>query len=237
VSSPKREGSTAAGSRPIAKCRAMPSKRSVSEKRAAAPMLPFELETAVEQEIAADPEWRQGVEWGTPREGHPEGAVKHHIADVLRNVDIEATSQDERRRLRLAALVHDSFKYRAQEGRARVGSDGHHGTHAARFLERFVDEEQLVEVVRWHDEVFAAWLGMTRRGDRPGAEQRVRELVGRLGDALPLYLRFFRADNATEGKSPEAVEWFESILRESAPEHALELTRVRARTRSGNRTA
>ena len=69
--------------------------------------LPFELETDVERAIAADPEWQEGVEWGTARRGHPEGAVKHHIADVLANVEREATSPDERRRLRLAALLHD----------------------------------------------------------------------------------------------------------------------------------
>jgi hypothetical protein len=142
----------------------------------------------------------------------------------------------ERRRLRLAALVHDAFKNLAPEGGARVGGEGHHGTLAARFLERFVDDEDLIEVVRWQHEAFAAWLGMVKCGDRRRAEQRVRELVKRLGDALPLYLRFFRADNATEGKSPDSVEWFESMLRESAPAHALELTRARARGRSHART-
>jgi hypothetical protein len=175
--------------------------------------LPFELETDLERRIAADPEWRNGIEWGEARLGHPEGAVKHHIAHVLANVEREATSPDERRRLRLAALVHDTFKYRAPEGSARVGSDEHHGTYAARFLERFVDDGELVEVVRWHDEAFAAWLALTGRGDRRRAEQRARALVKRLGGTLPLYLRFFRADNATEGKSPRSVEWFESVTR------------------------
>jgi hypothetical protein len=173
--------------------------------------LPFELETDVERRIAADPGWRTGLEWGTARRGHPEGAVKHHVADVLANVEREATSPEERRRLRLAALVHDSFKYRAPEGSARVGSEGHHGTHAARFLARFVDDAELVEVVRWHDEAFAAWLALSKRGDRRRAEERARLLVRRLGPALPLYVRFFRADNATEGKSPSSVEWFERV--------------------------
>jgi HD domain len=175
--------------------------------------LPFELENDVERRIAADPEWRKGVEWGKARRGHPEGAVKHHIAHVLENVDREATSPEERRRLRLAALVHDTFKYRAPEGSARVGSEEHHGTHAARFLERFVDDDELVEVVRWHDEAFAAWMGLVKRGNRRRAEQRVHALAGRLGPALPLFARFFRADNATEGKSPKSVAWFESVAR------------------------
>jgi hypothetical protein len=175
--------------------------------------LPFELETDVERAIAADHDWQEGIEWGTARRGHPEGAVKHHIADVLANVEREATSPYERRRLRLAAIVHDTFKYSAPEGSARVGSEGHHGTLAARFLERFVDDPELLEVVRWHDEAFAAWLGVVKRGDRDRAEQRARTLVNRLGPALPLFIRFFRADNATEGKSPKSVEWFERVAR------------------------
>nr|MDQ3823119.1 hypothetical protein [Actinomycetota bacterium] len=117
--------------------------------------LPFALETDVERRIAADPEWREGIEWGTPRRGHPEGAVKHHVADVLANVEREATSPEERRRLRLAALVHDTFKYRVGERAAPVASDAHHGAHAAQFLARFVDDEELVRVVRWHDEAYA----------------------------------------------------------------------------------
>jgi HD domain len=171
--------------------------------------LPFELETEVERRIAAAPEFHEGIEWGEARRGHPEGAVKHHIADVLANVEREATSPEERRRLRLAALVHDTFKYRAPEGSAPVGSPGHHGTIAAEFLSQYVDDPELVEIVRWHDEAFAAWLGATKRGSWARAEQRAHALVARLGPALSLYLRFFRADNATEGKSAKSVEWFE----------------------------
>jgi hypothetical protein len=177
--------------------------------------LPFALENDLERRIAADPEWQRGIAWGEPRLGHPEGTVARHVADVLANVEREATSPSERRRLRLAALVHDTFKYRAPERSAPVGSDEHHGSHAARFLARFVDDESLLTVIRWHDEAFAAYLTAIRRGDQRRAEDRVRALVERLGPALPLYVHFFRADNATEGKSPAAVTWFEDVVRGS----------------------
>jgi hypothetical protein len=141
--------------------------------------------------------------------------VKHHIADVLANVEREATSAEERRRLRLATLVHDSFKHRAPETSAPVGSEEHHGSYAARFLERFVDDAELVEVVRWHDEAFAAWLAL-RRGNASRGEERARALIARLGPGLALYVQFFRADNATAGKRPDSVEWFEALARTSA---------------------
>jgi hypothetical protein len=175
--------------------------------------LPFEPENELERRIAADPEWLAGLDYGRPRRGHPEGAVRHHIGHVLANVDEVALDEDDRRRLRLAALAHDTFKYQAPESTARVGSPGHHGSLAARFLERIgVDDDELIEVVKWHDEGFAAWMGSRR--NRGKAVARARQLVERLGPALPLYLRFFKADNATEGKTPQPVEWFERQLRD-----------------------
>jgi hypothetical protein len=68
-------------------------------------------------------------------------------------------------------------------------------------------------VVRWHDEAFAAWLGQVEGGNPRRAEERACALVERLGEALPLYIRFFCADNATEGKSPQAIRWFERVVR------------------------
>jgi hypothetical protein len=174
--------------------------------------LPFALETDVERRIAAEPEWQEGVEWGRPRRGHPEGSVKQHIADVLANVEREASSQEERRRLRLAALVHDSFKYRAPEASVPVGSPRHHGALAAKFLARFVDDRELVLVVYWHDEAFAA-AQQWRRANKGRAKQRVQALVERLGPALPLYAKFFRADNATGDKDQRSVEWFDGLVR------------------------
>jgi hypothetical protein len=104
-------------------------------------------------------------------------------------------------------------KYLAPEGSARVGSDGHHGSHAARFLERFVDDAELTEVVRWHDEPSPPGWARSRAAT-PSVLKRARALVNRLGSALPLYLRFFRADNAIAGKSPRAVHWFEALAAE-----------------------
>ena len=37
--------------------------------------LPFRLESDLERRIAEAPEWREGVEWGRPRHGHPEGTI------------------------------------------------------------------------------------------------------------------------------------------------------------------
>ncbi len=83
-------------------------------------VLPFELETELEKRIAADPEWQEGIDWGKPRTGHLEGTVKYHIADVLANIDRQCPGEEERRDLRLVALIHDAFKYRVDESRPKM---------------------------------------------------------------------------------------------------------------------
>ncbi|HVM69732.1 MAG TPA: hypothetical protein VM204_07855, partial [Gaiellaceae bacterium] len=66
---------------------------------------------------------------------------------------------------------------------------------------RFVDDPGLVVPADDLDEGFAAWMGL-----------RAAAVAERLGADLPLFLRFFRADNATEGKSPASVAWFERAV-------------------------
>ncbi|MBW3593243.1 MAG: hypothetical protein KY396_06085 [Actinobacteria bacterium] len=59
-------------------------------------------------------------------------------------------------------------------------------------------------MIELHDEAYNAWGRGSRRGDWAGAERRARSLVERLGPSLGLYLRFYRADNATGTKTGAA---------------------------------
>ena len=172
--------------------------------------LPFALETALERRIIDDPAWREGAVWGEPRPGHEEGAIVNHIADVLANIDASGATGAERERLRLVALVHDVMKHQAS-GPRRV-LNGHHGVCARRFASGVIDDEDLLDVVEWHDDAYRAWKLGARRGRWDEAERRARELAERLGDRLPLYLAFYRADNATGSKSRDPLTWFERIV-------------------------
>ena len=66
--------------------------------------LPFELIDDRERRIAENPEFLAGVEHGAPRPGHPEGAVKWHIADVLANIKRWYAGTPQYGALRLIAL-------------------------------------------------------------------------------------------------------------------------------------
>ena len=167
-------------------------------------------ETELEARIVADPDWQAGAAWGDPRPGHPEGSVAAHVAEVLDNVDRVALGADDRARLRLVALVHDTFKGSVDRSRPSTG-ENHHAVLARRFAERYVDDPEVLEVVELHDEAYNAWATGERSGNGPAAEARARRLVERLGSSLPFYLRFYRADIETGTKRREPLEWFERL--------------------------
>ena len=174
--------------------------------------LPFTLETDLERRIAGDPDWRAGVEWGSPRSGHPEGAVKRHVAEVLANLDALGLAPEPRRRLRVAALVHDAWKRAVNRSRERVPPN-EHGFLAARWLERVVDDERLVTLVELHDEGYRAWRA--QQAGRDGeAWHRVAEVARRMGDELALFVAFYWADNRSGEKAPGQVAWFVARLRD-----------------------
>ncbi len=173
--------------------------------------LPFILETDLERTIAADPAWQQGVIWGKPRFGHLEGAVQFHIADVLTNIDGQQPTPEERRKLRLIALVHDTFKYRVNELKPKMGNN-HHAHIARVFAEKYIDDPVILDIIELHDEAYNSWRLGAYKGRWEHAEERIDNLLARLGSSLPLYVRFFFADSQTESKDPTPVQWFTHLL-------------------------
>jgi hypothetical protein len=168
-------------------------------------------ETELERQITTDPEWIEGAAWGSPRPGHPEGKVATHIADVLQNVDRVARNPDEREKLRLIALVHDTFKHRVDPTRPRSGPNNH-AVIARRFAERYISDTDVLDVIELHDEAFNAWAQGARGNDWDVARRRTERLVERLGPRLDLYRSFYRADNETGSKAQEPLLWFDNHL-------------------------
>ncbi|HTK10387.1 MAG TPA: HD domain-containing protein [Ktedonobacteraceae bacterium] len=173
--------------------------------------LPFTLESALEQKIAADPAWQQGVAWGIPRAGHQEGPVMYHIADVLANIERLDIASEDRCKLRLIALIHDAFKYRVDEARPKTGKN-HHAHIARQFAERYITDPGILLVIETHDEAYNIWRFGFYRDRWQHAEERADSLLQRLGPLLSLYAHFFYADSDTESKNPAPVIWFKQFL-------------------------
>jgi hypothetical protein len=167
-------------------------------------------ETDLESRVIADPAWQEGAEWGDPRPGHPEGAVRAHIEEVLASVNEVAIDRTDREKLRFVALIHDTFKYRVDNSQPREG-ENHHAMLARRFAERYTDDPELLQVIELHDEAFNAWVKGERGGNWDAAEARARRLIERLGPSTRFYVRFYDADNRTGTKDQAPLEWFKRL--------------------------
>lgn len=170
-------------------------------------MTGFEPETELERALAADAELQEGLAWGKPRHGHPEGEVGDHVADLLRTIDRWGETGTRREELRLLA-IHDALKYQVSGWRPRTG-ENHHAMRARRLAERYTDDERLLATIELHDRPYNIW----RKGRRKGRvdEQAVDEMLARIPD-LDLFLRFVELDGSPEGKNPEPLRWFRGEL-------------------------
>jgi hypothetical protein len=168
----------------------------------------FEPETELERRVIAEPELLEGLAWGEPRAGHPEGAVGVHVSHLLETLDRSGETGERRELMRFMALVHDSFKYQVRERLPRVG-ENHHAMRARRFAERFTDDERVLAAIELHDRPYSLWRKLQRRGKLD--ERAFRRMVGRLEDP-ELFLRFVELDGSTEGKRHEPIDWFRDEL-------------------------
>jgi hypothetical protein len=160
----------------------------------------------VSDAIQADERYRRNLDWGVPRKGHPEGTVRAHIAELEGNLirlrpkltDVECA------RLKLLIHAHDTFKAEAKRG-VPIADPASHASIARQFLANYCDDEDLLNMVQYHDEPYALWRQFTVRASFD--EQRLAALIERISD-WDLFLAFLIIDGCTEGKSREPLVWF-----------------------------
>ena len=163
-------------------------------------------ENGIELAIINDPEFITGALYGKPRSGHPEGQVIYHIKEVLANVDKYSTEEN-RKKLRLIAIIHDTFKHQVNDSFPKHG-DNHHGYYAKLFASKYIKDNEALNIIQLHDEAYACWI-KGFRGKKWGAgEERLKKLVKELGNSLELYSTFYRCDNETGNKTEDCYNWF-----------------------------
>lgn len=176
----------------------------------------FRPENELERDVGADERLLEGMAWGEPRSGHPEGRVGAHVGDLLRSLEGWDEPADRRSQLRFITIVHDAFKNRVRSCLPRSG-ENHHAMRARRFAEEFTDDERLLTTIELHDRPYQIWRRMARKGklDRDAFE----EMMERIPDER-LFLRFIELDGSTDGKNPEPIRWFREQLEARAGETA-----------------
>jgi hypothetical protein len=174
-----------------------------------AELLPgFVPENDLERRISKDPELLEGLAWGEPREGHPEGSVATHVQHLLGTLDGWDEPPERRAALRVMALVHDAFKGDVIERLPKI-SRNHHADRARRFAERYTDDPAVLATIQHHDRPYALWRKFRRKGesDDRGLEKMLEDIPD-----IALFTRFVELDGSTEGKTREPVDWFRSEL-------------------------
>lgn len=172
-------------------------------------------ETELEKLIVSDPDWVAGAIWGEPRWGHPEGKVLYHIRHVLDNVDkaAPAGSSDElmRQRLRLVAIIHDSFKYLEDNTKPRKPNK-HHAVIAYRFAKKYITDNVVLDAILLHDNAYYAWVALQYH--RPDiSTMMMRPVQERLGEHMQLYYLFYKCDTRTGDKTQAPLAWFEQEIK------------------------
>lgn len=173
------------------------------------------INSQIEHAVINDPEWQEGIDFGRPREGHPEGKVIFHIADVLENIDdlYSHFSETEFLQLRLTALIHDTFKHKVNYNLPKTG-ENHHARIARKYAEKLITDETVLKLIEFHDHAYHAWGRGAWYQDWNAAEERLNQLLEILGNDLQLYYYFYWCDNNIPGKDQSPLRWFEEKVGE-----------------------
>ena len=167
-------------------------------------------ETDLERRLILHTVMREGLQWGEPRYGHPEGKVAYHIADIFENIRrlSPSLSTEVYRQMRLITLLHDTFKYQESKQFPRDWSQ-HHGVLARKFAEAFIDDKAVLDVIELHDEAYYCWRLAVLDDEIDQANARFQWLQKRCGYCFQLFYTFFRCDTATGDKTQAPVKWLE----------------------------
>jgi hypothetical protein len=170
-------------------------------------------ETDLEKALLDSPEFQEGLLWGQPRYGHPEGKILFHIKEVLDNIEKLPIDKHTRSKLRLIAFVHDIFKYSEDKRGDNRDWSKHHSVLARRFMENHITDEIILDVIELHDEAYHCWrLKMLYNRVEEG-NARLKKFKSRIGNNLQLYYLFFKCDTRTGDKTQSPLYWFETNMK------------------------
>jgi hypothetical protein len=165
-------------------------------------------ETPLEEQLLQHPLMVEGMMWGVPRYGHPEGEVYKHVKEVLANIDRLELDDRQRKWLRIVALTHDTFKFKEDKREPRNWAR-HHAVLARRFLEQYVDDIALLNIVQNHDEAYYIWRDTVVYKNPDRGALRMKRLLDRIKGQNQIYYLFFKCDTQTGDKNPAPIKWVE----------------------------
>jgi hypothetical protein len=160
---------------------------------------------AVFREIIGDARYERNLDWGEPREGHPEGTIGAHIAELEQNLDAlrPKLTDVETWKLKLLIHTHDLFKGEAEPNVA-IADSRSHASLARKFLAEYCDDADLLAMVQFHDELYAIYKKFEARGEYN--HKRFAALLSKIND-WDVFLAFNIIDGCTRGKNRKHLHW------------------------------
>lgn len=162
------------------------------------------------ERVMADKRYQENIEfeYKRPQAGHPEGKVKHHIAELEANLERLKhllPNKDYYWKLKFLIHVHDTFK--AQEIRKHVPANHpeSHESLARSFASGFTDDSDMLNIIQYHDENFTLWKQFKNSGQYN--HKWFEYLLNTIYD-WDLFLAFTIIDGHTQGKEIEKLAWF-----------------------------
>lgn len=185
--------------------------------------------TQATAKVIKDPVYLKNIEYGKPRDGHPEGTLKAHIEELLTNVAKLDEGVDDWMLQRLVFLVHvhDTFKANALSG-SPITHPQSHASLAVAYAKQHTEDRGILNTLQFHDLNWAMWQKAKKMGGMLSIGQRreIEELVALLNYDLPLYLLFTLVDGCVPGKEGDKAFWFIGQVNASLPE-AFRITKER----------
>lgn len=171
------------------------------------------------EKIMADPRYQKNIEYGEPRSGHPEGKIKFHIAELEENLEklaLRGMTDQQYWKLKFLIHVHDTFKAEAIPNSAILNSNSH-ASLARTFAAEFTADEDLLNMIQFHDLNYSLWLQFDSTGSYD--VERFNNLLDTIHD-WDLFIMFLIIDGSTKGKEKSKLSWF---LQEVAKYKALKV--------------
>ncbi len=159
------------------------------------------------ENVMRDPRYQKNIEFGEPRSGHPEGKVRHHISELAENLEklsVRGISQKQYWKLKFLIHIHDTFKAEATPD-AQILSPNSHASLARKFASEFTEDEDLLNMIQFHDVNYALWKQFQATGSYD--RERFEQLLDTIQD-WELFLVFLILDGSTEGKERSKLVWF-----------------------------
>jgi len=169
-------------------------------------------ETELEHKLLSTTEFQEGMVWGKPRFGHPEGKVVFHVAEVLENINRLNLASRDRELLRLIAYVHDTFKYQEESFEHPRKWEQNHARIARNFMEGYIDDVFTLNLIEHHDAAYFAWRNIFLYQQTEKGFERIEKLKSCFKDRFQLFYLFFKCDTRTGDKNQAPLKWFEAAF-------------------------